>query len=180
MADCELCGREDAYIHFGAEQICLFCYNEKMSEELGVQAESYPTGITIRDGKGQAHEFRLRKRLDPIGVIMEADEQGTGGYQFVADCELDGDQGALLLELIAKAERGMAEQYIEQRHVRTITNARLAGRVEWNPTDDEIPLLVVDGKTYSWQEIGKMVMSYEGFQLKLELLDSSDEIVWGK
>nr|WP_017378569.1 hypothetical protein [Paenisporosarcina sp. TG-14] len=38
--------------------------------------------------------------------------------------------------------------------------------------------MVVDGKSYTWDEIGKMVMAYEGFQIKLETLDPSDEIEW--
>ncbi|MBT2572036.1 hypothetical protein [Planococcus sp. ISL-110] len=55
------------------------------------------------------------------------------------------------MELMAKAERGMAEQYVERgtfpngQSYDSIKNNRLAGRVEWNPRDEDVPLLVVDG-----------------------------------
>jgi len=39
-------------------------------------------------------------------------------------------------------------------------------------------LLVVDGKPYKWEEIGKILMSYEGFQVKIEAVDISDEFEW--
>ncbi|MDJ0332935.1 hypothetical protein [Planococcus sp. S3-L1] len=48
-----------------------------------------------------------------MGVSMEAEELEDGGYQFTIHGELDVDQGQLL-ELIAKAERGMAEIYIQK------------------------------------------------------------------
>lgn len=79
--------------------------------------------------------------------------------------------------MIAKAERGMSEIYIEQRtfpngqSYQSIRNNRLVGRVEWNPAGEDVPLLAVDGKSYTWDEVGKMLMHYEGFQVKLEMLD---------
>lgn len=184
MEECQLCGRDDAYIHFGEERICLACYNGKMTKELDVEAESYPEGVTIRDGRGEVHHFRLRKRLDPIGIFMEAEELGSAGYQFKVQGDLYGDQGELLLQLIAKAESGMANMYVERgqfpngQRYDSIRNHRLVGRIEWNPDDEELPLLVVDGKTYTWEEIGKMLTAYEGFQVKLEMLDSYEEIEW--
>ncbi|WP_017379308.1 DUF7713 domain-containing protein [Paenisporosarcina sp. TG-14] len=184
MYECQLCGNTDAYIHFGTELLCLDCYNEKMFKKLGVKATSYPEGVTIRDGEGKVHRLRLRKRLDPIGIIMEANAEESDGYQFIVHGELDVDQDELFLQLIAKAERGMAEKYVEQgqfpngQSYNTMKNNRLAGIIAYNPDEDVVPKLVVDGKSYTWDEIGKMVMVYEGFQIKLETLDPSDEIEW--
>ena len=182
MTKCQLCGQHKVYIHFNKESICLDCYNGKMFKELGVRAESYPEGVTIRDSRGEAHQFHLRKQLDPISIMMEAEELAPGGYRFAVHGDLDGDQGELLLQLIAKAERGMAEQYAEQGQLpdgqsyHSIKNHRLAGRIEYNSMEEDVPLLVVDGKPYTWEEIGKMMMTYEGFQVKLELLDPSEEV----
>ena len=186
MAECQLCGRDNAYIHFGEERICLACYNGKMAKELGVEAESYPEGVAIRDGRGAVHHFRLRKRLDPIGIFMEAEELESAGYQFKVQGDLYGDQGELLLQLIAKAEHGMGNMYVERgqfpngQWYDSIRDHRLVGRVEWNPADEEVPLLVVDGKSYTWEEFGKMLMAFEGFQLKLEMLDPTEEVNWNK
>jgi len=33
-----------------------------------------------------------------------------------------------------------------------------------------IPVLNIDGKTYSWEEFGRQIESYEGWQLKFKLV----------
>ncbi|WP_088007069.1 DUF7686 domain-containing protein [Indiicoccus explosivorum] len=184
MASCQVCESEEPYIHFGEEHLCLNCFNGKMTEELGVEAESYPEEVVLRDGEGKSHRFRLRKRLDPIGIIMEAEELTAGGYQFTLHGELGADQGELLLQLIAKTERGMREKYVKQgrfpkgQPYSTLQNDRLAGRIEWNPSEEGVPLLAVDGESYRWGEIGRMLMTYEGFTVKIETLDPSEEVIW--
>jgi lipocalin len=64
-----------------------------------------------------------------------------------------------------------------QRHY-SLKKDRLVGIVESNREEDGTPVLIVDGKAYTWEEIGKMLMSYEGFQLKVEAVDIFDEIEW--
>ena len=184
MAKCQDCKRNEVYIHFGEEKLCLDCYNGRMAKQLGVAATSYPEGVAIRDGLGEVHHYRLRKRLDPIGIFMEAEEQRSGGYDFKVSGDLYGDQGELLLRLIAKAERGMAETYISEgsfpngQRYYSLPNDRLVGRIESDLTEELLPLLVVNGKSYTWEEVSKMLMSYEGFQVKLEILDPYEEIEW--
>lgn len=188
MALCQRCGNENSYIHLTSdsqtERLCLRCYNSLMAGEFGVEAESYPEGMTIRDGKGTAHHFEIRKRLDPLHIFMEAMEKKQGGYDFKVMGDLYTDQGELLLQLIAKAERGMAESYVEEgtfpdgQRCHSIRSGRLAGRVGWNPAGEDVPLLAIDGKSYTWDEFGKMLLHFEGFQLKLEMLDLFEEIEW--
>lgn len=53
----------------------------------------------------------------------------------------------------------------------------MRGRIEWD--DDRnglVPLMVVDGREISWEEFGKMLMSFEGWQFKLEIVERSDEV----
>lgn len=184
MSKCQECQKNDVYVHYGEEKLCLDCYNVRMEEQFGVAATSYPEGVMIRDGDGEVHQFLLRKRLDPLGIFMEANEMKEGGYKFNIQGDLYSDQGELLLELIAKAERGMAKIYVEQgmfpngQSYHSLRNDRLAGRIEWNPAGDGVPLLAINGKAYTWKEVGKMLMHYEGFQMKLEMVDSYDEIRW--
>ena len=184
MSKCQECQQNEVFVHFGEGMLCLDCYNGRMAKQFGVAATSYPEGVAIRDGVGEVHHFQLRKRLDPIGIFMEAEEQKSGGYHFKVQGDLFGDQGELLLQLIGKAERGMAEKYVERgtfpngQSYDSIKNNRLAGRVEWNPADEARPLLVVDGKSYTWEEIGKMLMAFEGFQVKLEMMDPYEEMEW--
>lgn len=54
------------------------------------------------------------------------------------------DQGNLLLRLIAKAERKMAEIYVERetfpngQSYNSLCDSRLIGRVEWNWADEDV------------------------------------------
>lgn len=175
MMVCGICRKADAAIRFGEAQMCLDCYNVEIAEELGVQAESYPETVSIRDGEGDSHVFVLKKRLDPEGIFMEAAEKGTGDYAFEIKGDLHGNQGELLLGLFAKIERGLAERFISDWE---LAGDRLAGTIAYDRDREELPLVVVDGKTYKWEEIGRMLARFEGFQLKLEMVDPLDEIRW--
>ena len=42
--------------------------------------------------------------------------------------------------------------------------------------DGRTPLLIIDGSEVTWDEFGRMLMSFEGFQFKLNLADKSEEI----
>jgi len=42
--------------------------------------------------------------------------------------------------------------------------------------DGRLPLLVIDGKEISWEQLGRMMMSFEGWQFRLQIKDRSEEI----
>jgi len=37
------------------------------------------------------------------------------------------------------------------------------------------PVVVIDGKEFSWKELGEMVMAYERFNFRLDMIDRSEE-----
>ena len=39
-----------------------------------------------------------------------------------------------------------------------------------------LPIFVIDGREISWDELGRMVAAFEGWQFKLEFRDRSDEV----
>ena len=39
----------------------------------------------------------------------------------------------------------------------------------------EVPCLVIDGKTFSWHEFGRMLMTFKGSHFKLKIFESSQE-----
>ena len=39
-----------------------------------------------------------------------------------------------------------------------------------------LPLLVIDGREIGWDQFGRMLMSYEGWQFKLTIADKSEEL----
>lgn len=43
-------------------------------------------------------------------------------------------------------------------------------------TSDGSPLVIIDGKPFTWEEVGKMLMAYEGFQIKVKMYDITDDV----
>jgi hypothetical protein len=41
--------------------------------------------------------------------------------------------------------------------------------------EGRVPLIVVDGRAITWEEFGRMLMTFEGWQFKLEIRDKSEE-----
>jgi hypothetical protein len=39
-----------------------------------------------------------------------------------------------------------------------------------------VPLLVIDGQEVSWDEFGRMLMSFEGWQFRVAIRDRSEEV----
>jgi hypothetical protein len=51
------------------------------------------------------------------------------------------------------------------------------GRIDWDErAEGRVPLLVIDGREITWQEFGHMLMTFEGFQFKLQISDLSEEV----
>jgi hypothetical protein len=49
--------------------------------------------------------------------------------------------------------------------------------IEWDDAHDgRVPLLIIDGREITWEEFGRMMMSYEGWQFKLSIADKSEEL----
>jgi hypothetical protein len=50
------------------------------------------------------------------------------------------------------------------------------GLITWDDASHgRLPRLVVDGKEFSWEGFGRMLMAYEGFQFKLQVFDLSED-----
>ena len=47
---------------------------------------------------------------------------------------------------------------------------QIQGKIEWDETNQEIlPLVVIDDRQWSWLELGRELMPYEGFKIKIEI-----------
>jgi hypothetical protein len=53
------------------------------------------------------------------------------------------------------------------------------GRIAWDPErGGEVPLLVIDGRSFTWDQVGRMLMPFEGFTLRA-VVDDTIEVVGG-
>ena len=114
-------------------------------------------------------DARHLRHIAPLIVDALAD---TPGHE-------EGDLLELLARLVTKMRRGLENSHLEdgshglQIRDRGIVRARIESDLE-GKTD--MPVVVIDGRNIPWDEFGRMVATYTGFQFKLELHDLSDEI----
>ena len=114
-------------------------------------------------------------------MALEAFELKAGvpdGYQFEILGEPDGEPLSLLASLIERMRRSLSVRYLERSEDGAqITGQTVCGRIEWDASGDgRVPLLVIDGQDVSWDEFGRMMMSFEGWQFRLAIRDRTDEV----
>ncbi|WP_174734356.1 DUF7686 domain-containing protein [Mesobacillus harenae] len=186
MNQCERCESKEANVHFSMEEtsmfICNDCYNEIIEEEFEVNIEEIAKSFSIRDFQGVEHTFHVERRIHPNGIFMEAAESIEFGYRFAVHGELDCSQQELLTKLIMKARRGTGVRQVETKAFpngqayNSIVTDQITGLIEYDETSDSTPLVIIDGNPFTWEEVGKMLMTYEGFQLKLKTYDPTDDV----
>src|SRR5206468_1588695 len=138
-------------------------------------AEFEPVGLT--DCAGELHEFHFRTRLFGTGVALDAFELRDGhpaGYHFQIIGDPKEDLLALLGRLIEKMRRALSVKHLtNSEHGLQIADHRVVrARIEWDDAHDgRVPLLVIDGREIDWDEFGRMLMGFEGWQFKLNIAD---------
>jgi hypothetical protein len=113
-------------------------------------------------------------------VALDAFEPFDGepsGYQFQMIGDVGDDLLALLGCLIERIRRVLSTKYLENQDLgQQIANQVVRGRIQWDRTNDgHVPLMIVDGREVSWDDFGRMLMSFEGFQFELNIRDKSEE-----
>jgi hypothetical protein len=168
----------------GSRQLCTRCYNEEVAKRCGLDGfeniRLEPIGID--DCVGDTHQFHFQTRLLGNIVALDAFELQDGnpaGYKFQQIGDPEEDLFRMLGRLIQKIRRTLSVKHIteDERHGLQIADMTVRGRIEWDDAEDgRVPIVVVDGREISWDKFGEMMMSYEGWQFKLEILDLSDEV----
>ena len=138
--------------------------------------------LTMSDASGREHVFQFRTHLFAAGVAIDAiefDEDKSEGYCFQVIGDQEGDLLELLARLVTKMRRGLAHSHLEESaHGLQISDPGIVrATIQSDPEGEtDMPVVVIDGRNISWDEFGRMVATYMGFQFKLEMHDLSDEI----
>jgi hypothetical protein len=57
-----------------------------------------------------------------------------------------------------------------------IANQVVRGRIEWDDAhDSRLPMLIIGGREFTWEDFGRMLMSFEGFHFQLNIRGKSEE-----
>ena len=89
----------------------------------------------------------------------------------------ENDLFALLGRLIEKIRRALAIKHLtDAGHGLQTADQTVRARIDWDESEDgDVPLVVIDGREISWEDFGRMLMTFQGWQFKLEIFDRSDE-----
>jgi hypothetical protein len=168
----------------GDRLLCTGCFNREMARHTGLDdfgAVKFKP-VRLSDANGTVHEFHFRSLLFGDQLSLEAfdsaSEEEPSGYRFQILGDPLSDQFVLLGKLIEKMRRLLAVAHIRDSDLGLqIVDETVRGRIEWDGEEDAHgPCVVIDGRRVEWDELGRMLMAFEGWQFKLEVRDPSDEI----
>ena len=175
-------------VHFGSietgyRDLCSRCFNEEVAErgEIDFQHVQFDP-IEMIDADGAVHQFHFRLHLLGDRVSLEAFEvkdDAPEGYQFQMLDEAEADLFAVMARLVERMRRTLAQSHLEKDSLfgLSIKDMQVRGRITCDlDADERVPLLVIDGREVSWEQFGRMLMTFEGWQFKLEIKDRSEEI----
>lgn len=187
---CQTCGKvtpDHSIVHVtsaqrGPRTLCSRCLNLELARQEGLDNFTEPDfePVSLTDSLGVIHEFSFQVRIG-TGITIEGFELKGGeryGYQFEVLGGYHEDLLVLFGRLLAKMRRGLSARHLVSNewglHIATDTvRATIASDSARN---HQLPLLTIDGQEIGWDEFGRMLMSFEGFQFKLEIRDKSEEI----
>lgn len=189
---CDGCG-EDApsyeITNYGSvdgiyRQLCSCCFSAEVAKVSGIDNfdNSRLQPIRINDCAGESHRFHFVSRLLGNIVTLEAFEVQDGdraGYQFQIIGDPEEDMFAMLGRMVEKIRKTLSVKHVRNAgdgHGLQIAGMTVRGRIECYLSEDiYMPRVVVDGQEISWEDFGRMISAFEGWQFKLEILDRSEE-----
>jgi DNA-directed RNA polymerase subunit RPC12/RpoP len=160
---------------------CTDCHNRVVSEFLGIDFEDVSfEQVQIKDSYGKKHTFYFETELVPTGRAIEAYERlkvDKGGYKFSILGDIDSDPRILHSQLLQRIRKALKQRHLEKNDwdKSFYLSGIVRGRIEY---DDELdgPSIVIDGKSFSLEDFGHKLMTFEGFQFRLEFIDPSEEV----
>jgi len=189
---CHTCGRAIAgveSVHYGSidsgyRDLCNRCFNEEVAEKGEIDFSHVQfEPLDVPDAVGASHRFHFEVRLLGDKVSLEAFELvagGPGGYEFQVLGDAEADLFELMGQMVPRIRRLLSQQHLKtDTHIPGlhIADFLVRGRITWDDNEDgRLPMLVIDGKEISWNHFGRMMMSFEGWQFRLEIKDRSEEV----
>lgn len=174
---CEECGAPNARMQVGDRVLCDRCADTYISARTGYpRLPDPPAPEEIVGPDGVSHVMSYRLFRSPAGVSATAEEEdpvdGGDGYEFRIFGSHDCSPTRLLSALRVKVRQEIGRLYLAPHpggqgwHLR---DDKIAGRLVWN--DQEEPYnVVIDGRTLSWEELGRALELYEGSEFRLQIL----------
>ena len=136
--------------------------------------------IGVADCNGEIHEFNFRTHLIGSNVVLDAFELRDGqpgGYRFQIMGDSNDDLMVLFGQLVERIRRMLSTKHLVNGELGLQIAERIVrAQISWDDDcEGRLPMLVIDGREVKWEEFGRMLMSFEGWQFRLNILDKGEE-----
>jgi hypothetical protein len=170
-------------MHLNSEgPFCDRCFDDRIAAHTGFpHLPDAPPPVEILDADGNPHTMVYRLSRGPGGISVRLVEQNPppdGGYEFEEFGDHDADPTMLLDLVTVHADTEMAGRYLTRSdtgewqitHDEGSFASEVVGRIE--QVEPFGPLtLVIDGRAVTWDELGRALSAYEGWQFVLHIAD---------
>lgn len=175
MSMCVLCGKA-ATVHLtgedgAAQSYCAGCYSATTAGLLGMDMPVVPETVILEDCEGRSHTFYIEFLFHPHCKELTARESHEDGYVCTVAGTPEENFSFLWSRLNYRLSKLLSVKYMEHGRMK---GDKAAGYVGYDSVKDT-HYLVIDGKRCEWSEMGKQLAMFEGFQIKIEFADPSDD-----
>jgi len=177
---CADCGAQLIRTFLAATPVCDRCYGTRIAASHGWPTlPEPPDPETIVGPDGRQHRIVYRVWRSPGGIAVEAGEgdRMSDGYFVQMVGPHDGDVTIFIERVKASIRRRIAHKDLERSptgdHL-IIAGDDLTGRLVWCE-DGESYGVVVDGRQLSWEEFGRTLEPFEGWEFRLSFRDRLGE-----
>lgn len=173
--------------HFGSSEtgfrdLCSRCHNMEVARNCGLEFDHIAfQPLDLTDVTGERHRFHFVLRhlgtmLSLTALEVKAEE--PAGYEFRVHGDQDIDPLILMQRLLEQIRRNLAMIHLVEGDLGLeIKGTTVRGHITCDPEAELYrPILVIDGREVSWDQFGRMLMTFEGWRIRLEINDPSDEV----
>ena len=184
---CDRCGitcRVGKTVEFNAgnyqstETLCINCCSVAIDDlyDSLVEKNALPY-ITLYDYEEVAHRFEIKIIRYGLKTVLQANEVSkcnNAGYSFKVKQGSENSDKTGVYKLLEEAINGLKkikkQDVKEQEKIEGIAEV-IEGKIEWADSsgDLEIPKFKIDNREYTLEEFGNMLMTYEGYNFRLEI-----------
>ena len=174
---CDICGKP-SNVHMkdikGTCNLCFNCHNKRIAKLLNLdEPNNAPERLTIADNYGEYHEFKIEFMITGTGKSLTAYEIGENKRKVDVWGSHEDDFNEMLRMLKARIEKALSVEYMDQHG--KIKDQKLVGHIEYDSNLGEC-VIFVDGKPYTWAELGENIPIFEGWKIKIEFGDVGEEL----
>jgi len=170
---CDVCGKSSkVHIKYGkggkVRNLCFDCHNREMAELYDSDMPDHvPEKLMVTGRNGKPHEFDIEFIIFGTGKSLTATEVGKTKRKADVWSSLDDDFDEMLDTLKKRIKKALSVKCMDQNG--RIKDQKLVGYIDYDRDSDEC-VIFIDGKSYTWGELGRNIPLLRVGKSKLNLL----------